>query len=152
ALCVTPSGLLPRRTAPPHPLAVFLMLWLLFRLQLESGLAKLLLGDPTWRNLTALVAYYEAAPLPTWVGWWAHQLPVAAHQATAAATYVCELAVPLLFWAPAPLRAAAFLALLAFQLIIIATANYAFFNYLTIALSLFLLDDGQLARAAARIG
>ena len=68
-----------------YPYAVVLMLgaalvlWLLFRLHAESGAAKLLSGDATWRNLTAMVNYYETAPLPTWVGWYVHQMPVWAH-------------------------------------------------------------------------
>jgi hypothetical protein len=37
-----------------HPLVLWLFRWLLFRLMLLSGLAKLMSGDATWRNLTAL--------------------------------------------------------------------------------------------------
>ena len=55
ALFVAPGSLRPRAAPPPHPLAVFLMLWLVFRIHVESGAAKLLLGDPTWRDLTAMV-------------------------------------------------------------------------------------------------
>jgi hypothetical protein len=128
------------------------MLWLLFRLHVESGAAKLLLGDPTWRDLTALTSYYETAPLPTWIGWWGHQLPRAVHRACGAATYLVELGVPLLFWGSPALRAGAFVAVVGFQVVILATANYAFFNHLTAALALFLLDDAQLARAAAAVG
>jgi len=152
ALFVTPGGLRPRNAPAPHPLALFLMLWLLFRLHVESGAAKLLLGDPTWRDLTAMASYYETAPLPTWVGWYAHQMPLWAHKFTGLYTYVVELALPFLIWAPAPVRATAFLAMLGMQLSILLTANYGFFNYLTIALTLFLLDDAQLGRLAAAVG
>ena len=147
ALFVTPGGLRPRRV-PPHPLAVFLMLWLVFRLHVESGAAKLLFGDPTWRDLTAMTTYYETAPLPTWVGWWAHQMPLAAHRAIAAFTYVVELALPLLLWAPGPMRVVVFAVLLAFQIGVALTANYGFFNLLSAALLLFVLDDRHLGVAA----
>src|SRR5262249_54983294 len=43
-------------------------------------------------------------------------------------------------------------AMLGMQLSILLTANYGFFNYLTIALTLFLLDDAQLGRLAAAVG
>src|SRR5262249_4439453 len=76
AFLVPAGGGRRRGRPPPHPLGVFLMQWLLFRLYVESGLAKLLLGDPTWRDLTAMSTYYETAPLPTWVGWYVHQLPM----------------------------------------------------------------------------
>lgn len=129
---------------PPHPLAVVLIQSLLVRLNVESGLAKWLFGDPTWRDLTAMVSYYETAPLPTWIGWWAHQMPVWAHQATGAATYVVEGLVPWLIWGPRRWRVAAMLAMIAFQVVVIATANYGFFNYLSIALCLWFLDDDHL--------
>lgn len=136
----------------PHPIGVFLMQWLLFRLHVESGLAKLLLGDPSWRDLTAMATYYETAPLPTWVGWWAHQLPLWAHRATAAGTYVVELVVPFALWGPRRTRPAAFVCLIAMQLVIVLTANYGYFNYLSMALCLWMLDDGHLAAVARRIG
>jgi hypothetical protein len=148
-----PGGLRPRRAAPPHPVAVLLVLWLLVRLHVESGAAKLMGGDPTWRDLTAMVLYYETAPLPTWVGWWAHQLPVAVHRATTAVVLGVELAVAPLVLAPwRRVRLAAAATLAAVQVVIVATANYAFFNWLTLVLCVFVLDDADLARLSARAG
>jgi len=152
ALFVTPAGRRPKGTTAPHPVAVFLMLWLVFRLHAESGAAKLLGGDPSWRDLTAMVSYYETAPLPTWVGWYAHQLPVWAHRLTALFTYVVELGLPVFIWGPRRLRAGVFCLMVAMQLGIILTANYGFFNYLTIVLCLFVLDDGHVTWIAARFG
>ena len=40
-----------------------------------SGVVKLVSVDETWRNLTALNYHYETQPLPTWISWYAHQLP-----------------------------------------------------------------------------
>ena len=148
ALFVAPGSLRPRAAPPPHPLAVFLMLWLVFRIHVESGAAKLLLGDPTWRDLTAMATYYETAPLPTWIGWWAHQMPLWAHRACGVFVYGVELGLPLLIWGPRRLRAAAFAGMVAMQVAVLATANYGFFNYLSIALALWVLDDGHFGRAA----
>jgi hypothetical protein len=152
AVCLAPRGLRPRDAPAPHPLAVLLAGWLLFRLHVESGLAKLLLGDPTWRDLTALASYYETAPLPTWLGWWAHQLPLAAHRATALFTYVVELALPFGLFGPRRLRVVVFAGMVGMQLAILLTANYGFFNHLSMALCLFALDDGHLGWVAARLG
>jgi hypothetical protein len=148
ALFVTPGGWRLRDGRPPHPLGVFLMQWLLFRLYVESGLAKLLLGDPTWRDLTAMATYWETAPLPTWLGWYAHQLPLGAQRLFAALTLVVELGVPALMWGPRRLRPGVFAAMVSFQLVVLATANYGFFNYLSLALCLWVLDDGHLGRPA----
>ena len=143
-LFITPGGRRLARGAPPHPLGVFLMQWLLVRLYVESGLAKLFLGDPTWRDLTAMATYWETAPLPTWLGWYVHQLPTWAQKASSAFTYVVELGLPLGVWAPRRFRPLVCAAMAAFQVVVIATANYGFFNYLSLALCLWVLDDGHL--------
>jgi hypothetical protein len=141
---VAPGGLTAVRMRPPHPVCVFLMQWLLFRLMVESGAAKLATGDPTWRDLTAMATYYETAPLPTWVGWWLHQLPLAIHRTTSALTFLVELVLPFCIWAPRPLRRLAVAGMLAFQAFVALTANYGFFNYLSAALCLWALDDHDL--------
>lgn len=144
ALFIAPGGWRPRAAASPHPLAVFLMQWLVFRLHVESGAAKILTGDPTWRDLTAMATYYETAPLPTWLGWYAHQMPLWAHKGCSLFTFVVELGLPLLMWGPRRVRFAVFLVMIAMQASIVLTANYGFFNYLSAALCLFVLDDEQI--------
>jgi hypothetical protein len=144
AFFVTSAGLDGRRAPPPHWIGVFLMQWLLLRLMVESGAAKLLTGDPTWRDLTAMATYYETAPLPTWIGWWMHQLPMAVHKLTSALTFVVELVLPLCMWGPRRLRRLALAGMLGFQLFVVLTANYGFFNYLSAALCLWMLDDHDL--------
>ena len=144
ALFVTPGRLDGRRAPAPHWIGVLLMQWLLVRLMVESGAAKLLTGDPTWRDLTAMATYYETAPLPTWVGWWMHQLPMGFHKATSALTFVIELGLPLCILGPRRLRQLAFAGMLGFQLFVVLTANYGFFNYLSAALCLWMLDDRDL--------
>jgi hypothetical protein len=149
SLFVAPGGWRPRGRPSPHPAAVFLLQWLLFRLHAESGAAKLLLGDPTWWDLTAMAGYYETAPLPTWVGWWAHQMPGWAHRATSALTLVVELIVPFGIWGPRRIRRVAVAIMAVLQVGVILTANYGFFNYLTLALCLWALDDQDLGASPA---
>jgi hypothetical protein len=152
AFLLVPGGLRPRRAPAPHALAILLMRWLVFRLNFESGAAKLLTGDPTWRNLTAMVSYYETAPLPTWVGWYAHQMPLWAHRAASGFTLAVEVALAPLVFGPRRVRAAVVVVMTLFQLMVLLTANYGFFNYLSLALLLLVLDDGHLAWIAARCG
>src|SRR5262249_8709368 len=90
--------------------------------------------------------------LPTWIGWWAHQMPLWAHRDTAIFVYVAELGLPLLIWGPRSLRLIAFAGMLAMQAGVVLTANYGFFNYLSAALLLFILDDRDLGRTPVEIG
>ena len=138
-----------RRAAPPPALALLLVWWLLFRLMVSSGAAKLASGDPTWRSLQALRYHFETQPLPTWIGWLAHQAPDLALAAATGLTLVIELAVPFLIFCPRRLRRLAFEPLVALQVLIALTGNYGFFNLLTIALCVPLLDDAVWPRLAA---
>lgn len=151
SIFICPGGLRPKGTVAPNAVAVLLLQWLLFRLHFESGVAKLASGDPTWRDLTAVVSYWETAPLPTWVGWYAHQLPVWFQRISAALILFVEIVVPWFIWAPRRIRTGAFVILVSLQVVVILTANYAYFNYLTIALCLFLLDDRQLEPLTRRL-
>ena len=49
-------------TEPPV-VVMFLLRWLLFRLELGAGLIKLR-GDPCWRDLTCLEHHHETQPMP----------------------------------------------------------------------------------------
>ena len=128
----------------PPALGVWLLRFLAARLMLESGLVKLGSGDRTWRDLTALTFHYQTQPLPTWLGWWAHQLPLWAQKGSCAALFAVELAAPLLFALPRRPRALAAAAFIFLQILIALTGNYGFFNLLAVALALTLLDDRQL--------
>jgi predicted DCC family thiol-disulfide oxidoreductase YuxK len=131
--------------ALPVPSAALLRA-LALRLHLESGLVKLRSGDPTWRACTACAYHYETQPLPTPVGWYAHHLPPAIQRASTGAALGLELGAPLLGIGPRRVRHLSFGLLAALQVLIAATGNFAFFNLLTMALELWLLDDEALAR------
>jgi hypothetical protein len=130
-----------RRAAPPAPLALWSLRWLLIRLMFASGVVKLSSGDATWRDLTALVYHYETQPLPTWIGWYAHQLPTAWQRASTLVMFGIELLVPWFILAPRRLRLTACGFLVALQLCIAVTGNYGFFNLVTLLLCLLLCDD-----------
>lgn len=125
---------------------VYLLRWEWFRIYFESGVAKWVGHDPQWRHLTAMDHYYETSPLPTWLAWYAQQLPHRVHAATALLTLILELGLVWLIFLPRQVRAGLFLLTSLFQIGIILTANYAFLNYLVLAEGLLLLDDEVFAR------
>jgi lipase maturation factor 1 len=125
--------------------ARLLIVWLLVRLMLSSGLAKLMSGDPTWwPEMTALTFHYFTQPLPTPLAWLADQLPIAAQQFSVGIMFLIELIAPWLLFAPRRLRHASAGALIGLQAAIALTGNYGFFNLLTMALCLASLDDSLL--------
>jgi len=127
---------------PPSHAALFLARWLIFRLMLASALAKLLSGDPTWRNLTALDYHYFTQPLPPWTAWYAQHWPEWFQKLSVLVMYVAEGVAPFLIWGPRRVRLTGAAIIAAFQLLIMATGNYGFFNILAIVLCIPLLDDG----------
>jgi len=127
-------------------LVIWLFRWLVFRLIFLSGVLKLLSGDPTWRSLTALNYHYETQPLPTPLAWYLHQLPDGFQKLSVAVVLGIEIGAPLLMLAPRRLRLLAAAAIVFLQIMIGLTGNFAFFNLLTVALCVFLLDDRALRR------
>lgn len=145
AIFLAPLQWRPRKVPPPPKIVVWLFRWLLFRLILCSGLVKLLSGDPTWRNLTALQYHYETQPLPTWIGWYAFQLHDRVQQLSALVMFIIELGLPFLIFAPRRIRQIPCAGFVLLQVLILLTGNYCFFNLLSILLCLPLLDDAALA-------
>ncbi len=118
----------------------------MFRIYFESGIAKILGRDPEWRDFTAMDQYYQNGPLPTWIAWYAHQLPHAFHAATAVLTLALELVLIFAIFLPRRSRIVFFFLITAWQIGIILTSNYAFLNYLVLVLGFLLLDDKFLAQ------
>jgi hypothetical protein len=147
ALLLTPAGLRPSYKTPPSRMAVWVLRFLVFRLMFESGSVKLLSGDTSWRNLTALSYHYETQPLPTPVAWYAHQLPLTMHKITVLGVFAMELILPFLFFTTKRIRTAAAWTAIVFQLLIALTGNYTFFNLLTILLCLSLFEVRGMERA-----
>ena len=153
SLFLAPAGLRPGLGAadPPRKLAIFLLLWEWFRIYFESGVVKILSGDAQWKSLTAMDHYYENGPLPSWVGWYVQQeLPRGFHAFTVVLVFLVELALVWLAFAPRRFRLVCFFVVSPFQAAIILTANYAFLNYIVLALGVLLLDDAILARVRLR--
>jgi len=140
------AGFLAIFLSPRSRLLILLFRWLLFRLRFLSGISKLTFQDPTWSGLTALNYYFEVQPLPTPLAWYAHQLPQWLLKTGTAATLAVEILVPFMMFLPRRWRFAAAWITILWQLLIILTSNHNWFNFLTIALCLFLFDDRALQR------
>lgn len=150
---LAPPGLRPGLgiASPPSRASYYLLLWEWFRIYFESGMVKLLSGDPEWRNLTAMNDYYQNGPLPTWIGWYAGHLPVWFHKGSALMTLVLELGLVWMAVLPRRVRLACFVLVTAWQIGVILTANYTFLNYLVLVLGFLLLDDRALLFMRRRI-
>ena len=143
SLFFAPRGLRPG-FAPEYPssrASLFLLQWEWFRIYFESGVVKLMSGDPEWRNFTAMDEYYQNGPLPTWIGWYAQHLPHWFHAATVWATLSLELGIVWMLFLPRRWRIICFFIVTPWQLGVILTANYTFLNYLVLVLGFLLLDD-----------
>ena len=131
---------------PPSPLVLFLFRFLLFRVVFTSGLVKIISQDPTWNDFTALYYHYETQPLPTWIGWYAHQLPHGFQEFSVACVFIIQLGVVFLIFGPRRIRYIGCAVLVFHEVLIFLTGNYCFFNLLTLALCLLLLDDAVFLR------
>jgi hypothetical protein len=142
-LFFAPPGFRPGLGAehPPSRASLFLLQWEWFRIYFESGAVKLLSHDVQWRNFTAMDEYYQNGPLPTWIGWYAQHLPHWFHAGSVVATFVLELGIVWMMFLPRCWRIACFVIATIWQIGVIATANYAFLNYIVLALGVLLLDD-----------
>ncbi|HEX3273520.1 MAG TPA: lipase maturation factor family protein, partial [Gemmatimonadales bacterium] len=149
ALWAPPGLRLSSDSSAPSAAVRWLLVFLLFKLMFLSGATKLLSGDPTWRQLTALDYHFETQPLPTPPAWYAHQLPPGLHRGAVLGMFAIELGAPWLLWLPRRLRSprrAAVVALVLLQAGIALTGNYGFFNLLAVVLCLPALDDDCLRR------
>lgn len=144
SLFFAPAGFLPGwgTTSPPPRASLFLLQWEWFRIYFESGIAKILGGDPEWRHLTAMDEYYQNGPLPTWIGWYVQHLPHWFHVSTAFATLALELVLVWMLFLPRRWRLVCFFIVTPWEIGVILTANYTFLNYLVLSLGILLLDDG----------
>ena len=136
-----PFNIQNKSSVRPSIIIIWLLRLLLFRLMLESGLVKLLSGDPNWAHLTALTYHYWTQPLPNVISWYANQLPLWFQEFSCAVLFFIEIFIPFLIFGGRWARLIAFFGITGLQLLIILTGNYCFFNLLAIALCVTLLED-----------
>jgi hypothetical protein len=132
------------KTFPPT-VVLWLLRWLLFRLEFGAGLIKLR-GDRCWRNLTCLYYHHETQPMPNPSSWFFHRLPKPIHRLEVVGNHVAQLVIPFGLFAPQPFAGIAALAVIVHQSWLVLSGNFAWLNVITIALAFVALDDRQLGR------
>jgi len=131
------------RTAPPV-LVIWLVRWLLFRVEFGAGLIKLR-GDPCWRDLSCLDYHHETQPMPGPLSWFFHHLPKPLHRVEVAGNHFAQLVVPFGLFAPQPVASAAGAIVVITQLWLVLSGNFAWLNWLTIILAFSAIDDSSAA-------
>ncbi|MFI2026266.1 lipase maturation factor family protein [Streptomyces buecherae] len=126
------------RVGPPV-LVLWLVRWLLFRVEFGAGLIKMR-GDRCWRELTCLDYHHETQPMPGPLSWFFHRLPKPLHRVETAANHVAQLVVPFALFTPQPVATWAALAVIVTQLWLVLSGNFAWLNWITIALALTAVD------------
>ena len=130
------------RSAPaPLPLARWLLWALAFKLMFLSGVTKLLSGDGTWNDGTALQFHDYTQPIPNPGSWLVGQLPLVAHPIALLLMFLIEVLLPFLVFTGRRGRAVFALASMTLMAVIQATGNFGFFNLQTIVLCIPLLND-----------
>jgi hypothetical protein len=137
----------PRR-APPV-VVPWLLRWLAARIMWGAGLIKLR-GDECWRDLTCLDFHFETQPIPSPLSPFFHALPHGAHAAGVVFNHVVELGAPFLLFAGRRARLAGGALMAALQIVLIASGNLSFLNWLTLVPILACFDDGVWRRVLPR--
>lgn len=134
----------PAWTAPALPL-VYLLRWLVFRMEFGAGLIKMR-GDRCWRDLTCLYYHHETQPMPNRFSWYFHHLPKRLHRLEVLGNHVAQLVVPWLLFAPQPVASVAGAIIIATQSWLVLSGNFAWLNVMTIVLAFSAFDDAMLGR------
>jgi hypothetical protein len=136
----------PWRSLRPWPaervpvITIWLLKWIVFRVMVGSALIKLR-GDPCWRDLTCLDYHFETQPNPNPLSPFFHFAPHAVHAAGVVFTHFVELVVPWFAFGTRRIRHAAGVLLVLLQVLLIASGNLSFLNWLTIVPALACFDD-----------
>ncbi len=135
----------PRR--PPPPIVIQLFRWLIVRIMLGAGLIKLR-GDDCWRDLTCLDFHFLTQPIPNPLSPLFHALPGWAHKGGVLFNHFAEVVCPFFAFGPKRLRRAAGVSFAALQIVLVASGNLAFLNWLTLVPILACFDDEVWLRLA----
>ena len=128
----------PAHTAPPAPV-LWLLCWLLFRVEFGAGLIKMR-GDPAWRDLTALHHHHETQPMPGPLSRRFHHLPGWSHKTEVLANHGAQLIAPFGLFLPQPIATIAAAVIVITQAWLMLSGNFAWLNLITLALAFAAVD------------
>ncbi|TQJ61756.1 lipase maturation factor [Arthrobacter sp. SLBN-83] len=127
------------QTEPPRTILI-LIVWLVFRLEFGAGMIKIR-GGREWRDLTALYYHHETQPMPGPLSRQAHLLPKPLHRIEVVGNHIAQLVVPFLLFAPQPVASVAAGVVVATQLWLVASGNFAWLNWMAIVLGFAAVSD-----------
>ena len=139
--CGALMGLLGSHAVPPPAVMMLFLAWLLIRLEFGAGMIKMR-GDASWRDLTAMDHHHETQPMPGPLSRTAHLMPRWWHRAEVLGSHAVQLGIIWLVLAPQPVASFAACAVIATQLFLVVTGNYAWLNWLTILVACAAISDG----------
>ncbi len=135
------------QVAPPW-LVLLAFRWLAFRVEFGAGLIKVR-GDPCWRDLTCMTFHHETQPMPNPLSWFFHRLPRPLHRLEALGNFVAQLVLPFGLFLPQPFASIAAILMIATQLYLVVSGNYAWLNWVTIlAIVAAVANPGWIAASA----
>ncbi len=134
--------------APPAT-AMWLVRWLVFRLEFGAGMIKMR-GDPCWRDLSCLYYHHETQPMPGPLSWYFHRLPRPLHKVEVAANHFAQLVVPFALFCPQPVASIGAAVIVVTQLWLVLSGNFSWLNWATIVLALAAVDDTSFGRVFGR--
>jgi hypothetical protein len=132
----------PAHVAPPV-LVLWLLRWLLFRLEFGAGLIKIR-GDRCWRDLTCLDHHHETQPMPGPLSWYFHHLPKPLHKVEVLVNHATQLVLVFALFAPQPVASVAALVVIVTQAYLVISGNFSWLNALTLVLAIPVLGWGWL--------
>ena len=138
--CGALMGLLGSHAVPPPAVMMLFLAWLLIRLEFGAGMIKMR-GDASWRDLTAMDHHHETQPMPGPLSRTAHLMPRWWHRAEVLGSHAVQLGIIWLVLAPQPVASFAACAVIATQLFLVVTGNYAWLNWLTILVACAAISD-----------
>lgn len=124
----------PAKSAAVPVLVIWLLRWLLFRVEFGAGLIKIR-GDQCWRDLTCLQYHHETQPMPGPLSWYFHHSPKWVHKAEVLGNHFTQLIVPFVLFVPQPAASIAAAIVIVTQGWLIVSGNFSWLNALTLVLA-----------------
>ena len=112
--------------------AIWLLLWLAFRVHFGAGMIKMR-SDSCWKDLTCLNYHFETQPLPNPLSRYFHFAPKIFLKLGVLWTHFAQLVIPVFLFIPGIPRIVAGITLLVFQIILILSGNLSFINLVSLA-------------------
>lgn len=131
-------------STPVPIVSLWAMRWFLFRIMIGAGLIKLRSNDEKWKNLTTMNFFYETQPVPNPLSRYFHKMPTLWHKCEVLINHFVELIAPWSLIIPFLSRRYRILGgiiQMIFQIVIIASGNLSFLNWLTMLPALYCFDD-----------